>query len=79
MYTGDLEFRSQIIAALKKTFLISTEGEEKFIYLGLQIKQKLDGSIMVDQTHCIKSLEEPNIDMNMRRKYDPSLMTKRKS
>ena len=73
MYTGDLEFRSQVIAALKKTFLISTEGEEKFKYLGLQIKQKPDGSIMVDQTHYIKSLEEPNIDMNMRRRKDDPL------
>ena len=78
MYTCDLEFRSQVITTLKKTFLISTEGEEKFKYLGLQIKQKPNGSIMVDQTHYVKSLEEPNIDMNMRRRKDDPLSDEEK-
>ena len=73
MCTGDMKFRTEVIASLKKTFLISTEGEDKFKYLGLQIKQKPDGSIVVDQTHYVKTLDEPAIDISMKRRKDDPL------
>ena len=39
----------------------------------MRVKQKIDGTIVIDQTHYIKTLEEPKVNTSLRRRRDDPL------
>ena len=69
---GTENFRDSIIRSLKKFFPIGTESEQSFTYLGLNITQKQNFNITLDQIqliHEIKSVEIPR--ERLKNKSDP--------
>ena len=69
---GTENFRDSTIRSLKNIFPIGTESEQSFRYLGLNITQKQNFNITVDQIqliHEIKSVEIPR--ERLKNKSDP--------
>ena len=55
------EFEKRILQHLKEKFQFGSEEEGEFRYVGMQVKQGLDG-ILVDQNHYLDTVEIPEID-----------------
>ena len=61
LHAGGVKFEKDVIEQIKETFKFGTEEQNKFRYVGLNVKQE-QRRICVDQNHYINNLEEP--DMN---------------
>ena len=59
--TGTEEFEKRILQHLKEKFQFGSEEEGEFRYVGMQVKQGLDG-ILVDQNHYLDTVEIPETD-----------------
>ena len=56
VYGGNIEFENNVIKPLRQTFTISSENRQSFYYVGINIHQNPDKSIVVNQTSYIKSI-----------------------
>ena len=61
LHAGNARFNRNIIAPMKRFFKFGTDERLEFIYVGLNIKQRVN-KIFVDQVHYIQALETPDIE-----------------
>ena len=61
IYGGNKEFEEIITGSLKTVFDIGTENQKAFSYVGINICQREDRSIMIDQHSYISSIRPLNI------------------
>ena len=79
-WRGTESFRDSIVSPLNNIFSTGTEFEQTFRYLGLNITQKQNFNVVLDQIHFIheiKSIEIPH--EGMKNKSDPLNESKLKS
>ena len=67
---GDTVFE-QAIAQLEQRYPFGSKKESDFIFTGIHISQKWDGSIELDQTQYIEDI--PSIDIERARRQSPEL------
>ena len=67
LWSGDQDFKNEVINGIKATFQVSKETSGEFVFLGLRIKQHNDCTT-IDQDHYIESLEDPGIEVADRKK-----------
>ena len=57
IWGGDQYFRDNLINILKKTFNFMPEEKESFTYIGIQIKQNPESSIIINQDIYINLIQ----------------------
>ena len=70
LWTGTEEFKKGVINKLKETFVMGTTGSEAFEYVGIELKQNADMSIVLSQTSYADTLQP--IEISPGRKSEKS-------
>ena len=58
MYGGTIEFENQVIKNISKSIDIGSHEEEHFMYIGFNLSQESNGTIIVDQFEYTDKLQE---------------------
>lgn len=62
LHGGGDDFEEDIMTTVKSAFKFGLEEAERFRYVGMNMTQTSDGSILIDQDHYVKGLELPDMD-----------------
>ena len=73
LWCGTSNFGTEVIEGLRKIFLLGTEQSGIFKYLGLNLQQHCDRTIVVNQHTQVDDLKVPNVNHERRLQKEDSL------